>query len=127
VKKEQRNLVTTNRRLDGTNIIAGLCSTGELLYTVNIGITNGHTFGFFLTKLFAHLDGEDPRWRENTVLMLDNANYHRNLEVMEIMRKLRLPVLFLGPYHFRLAPVEMVFNFIKGHDLNPLRTTGRSR
>jgi hypothetical protein len=31
-----------------------------------------------------------------------------------------VPVLFLGPYHFRLAPVEMLFSYIKGRDLNPL-------
>jgi hypothetical protein len=43
------------------------------------------------------------------------------------MKSLRLPVLFLGPYHFRMAPVEMVFNFIKNHDLNPLGTKGRDR
>jgi hypothetical protein len=43
------------------------------------------------------------------------------------MKVLKLPVLYMGPYHFRMAPVEMVFNFIKNHDLNPLETKGRSR
>ena len=36
-------------------------------------------------------------------------------------------VLFLGPYHFRMVPVEMLFNYIKSHDLNPLRTRLTSR
>jgi hypothetical protein len=39
------------------------------------------------------------------------------------MDELRLPVLYLGPYHFRLAPVEMLFNYVKNHDLNPLHST----
>jgi len=51
--------VTTTRRLEGVNVIAALCSTGELLYTVNVGVTNRYTFGFFLSKLCIHLDGED--------------------------------------------------------------------
>jgi len=59
--------------------------------------------------------------------MMDNAPYHRSVLVREHMKSLRLPVLFLGPYHFRMAPVEMVFNFIKNHDLNPLGTKGRDR
>jgi hypothetical protein len=33
-----------------------------------------------------------------------------------------VPTLYLGPYHFKLAPVEMFFNFIKNRDLNPLKT-----
>jgi hypothetical protein len=36
---------------------------------------------------------------------------------------MRLPILYLGPYHFKLAPVEMVFNFIKNRDLNPLKSS----
>ena len=56
----QKNQVTTTRRLEGVNVIAALCSTGELLYTINVGNTNTYTFGFFLSKLCIHLDGEDP-------------------------------------------------------------------
>jgi transposase len=59
--------------------------------------------------------------------MMDNAPYHRGVGVREQMKALKLPVLFLGPYHFRMAPVEMVFNFIKSHDLNPLGTKGTAR
>jgi hypothetical protein len=54
--------------------------------------------------------------------MLDNASYHRSPATRELMVGLRLPVMFLGPYHFRMAPIEMVFNFIKDHDLNPLES-----
>jgi len=108
-------------------LIAALCSTGELIYTANIGKTNRFTFGFFLSKLCSHLDGEDPNWREKTVILLDNASYHRSVQVLDQMRVLKLPVLFLGPYHFRMAPIEMAFNFIKNHDLNPLKTSGTSR
>ena len=64
---------------------------------------------------------------KKTVLMMDNANYHRGVSVREQMKVLMLPVLYMGPYHFRMAPVEMVFNFIKNHDLNPLETKGKSR
>jgi transposase len=54
--------------------------------------------------------------------MMDNAAYHRAVSAKEFMMAMKLPILFLGPYHFRMAPIEMVFNFIKNHDLNPLNT-----
>ena len=71
-------------------------------------------------KLCQHFDSEDLHWRKNTIVLLDNAGYHRGIIARDIMEKLDLPVLYLGPYHFRMAPVEMAFNYIKNHDLNPL-------
>ena len=90
---------------------------------MNCGITNSETFCLFLVKLVEHLDGQDIRWRERSVIMLDNANYHRSVPAWRVMDELRLPVLYLGPYHFRLAPVEMLFNYVKNHDLNPLHSS----
>jgi transposase len=90
---------------------------------VNCGITNSETFCLFLVKLVEHLDGQDIRWRERSVIMLDNANYHRSVPTWRVMDELRLPVLYLRPYHFRLAPIEMLFNYVKNHDLNPLHST----
>ena len=113
--------------MDGVNIIAALCSTGELVYTVNVGKTNSNTYGLFLTKLCEHLDHEDPLWREDTVLVMDNAGYNRGKPVNHLLETLKLPVLYLGPYHFRMAPIEMMFNFINNNDLNPLRSTLTSR
>ena len=119
--------MTHNTRLLWVNLIAALTSDGEVLYTVNIGKTNSYTFGFFLTKLTSYLDAQDAQWRKTTVIMVDNANYHRGVPTLHQIESLKLPVLFLGPYHFRMAPVEMLFNYIKSHDLNPLRTRLTSR
>ena len=98
VRMDNRNQTTTCDRGHGVNLIAALSSTGELFYTVNVGMTNSHTFGFFLSKLCDHLDSADAHWRDNTVLVLDNANYHRGATTIDMMKALRIPVLFLGPY-----------------------------
>ena len=116
------NLVTHSKRLTKFNIIAGVSNRSEVFYTINYGRTNSISFGHFIWKLVDHLNGEDHRWRENTVLMFDNAMYHRSLYVQERLRLYKVPTLYLGPYHFKLAPVEMFFNFIKNRDLNPLKT-----
>lgn len=74
--KLQKNQVTCNTSTLGVNLIAAMCSTGEVWYTVNCGMTNSETFSLFLLKIVEHLDGEDVRWREKSVIMLDNASYH---------------------------------------------------
>ena len=59
--------------------------------------------------------------------MVDNAPYHRSRVMMTKYSALKVPIMFLGPYHFKLAPVELVFAFIKNRDLNPLNTKALSR
>ena len=122
VPRVRHNQVISLSNLKSVNLIAAMTSAGEVWYTVNRGITNSDTFAFFLVKLVDHLDALDSGWREHSVIMLDNASYHRGEATQRLMHQLHLPVLFLGPYHFRLAPVESLFSFIKGRDLNPLRS-----
>ena len=52
--------------------------------------------------------------------------YNRGVATQNVIDQLILPVLYLGPYHFRMAPVEMLFNFVKCRDLNPLRSQVRA-
>ena len=36
--------------------------------------------------------------------------------------KLKLPIMIMGPYQFKMAPIELFFSYIKGLDLNPLKS-----
>jgi hypothetical protein len=104
------------------NIIAAISSNGGLYYTVNRGKTNSWTFLLYIVKLVEHLDSSDPDWRKNTIIMLDNASYHRSTFTKAKLEALKVPIMYMGPYHFRLAPVELFFSFIKGKDLNPFNS-----
>jgi hypothetical protein len=76
--KGVENQVTNNKRLGKCNIIAGVSNRNEVFYTCNIGRTNSISFGFFLCKLVDHLNADDFHWRERTLIILDNAQYHRS-------------------------------------------------
>jgi hypothetical protein len=52
--------------------------------------------------------------------MIDNSAYHNSRATQEFMARMLIPVLFLGPCQFFMAPVERFFGFIKGRALNPL-------
>ena len=127
VPKGNRNQVSSNVRLEGINIICALASSGEVFYTVNLGKTNSDSFAWFMIKMVEHLDDQDHDWRKNTVIMVDNAQYHRSDATKRLIANLNIPVLFMGPYQFRVAPVEMMFNYVKQHHLNPLRTKVSSK
>ena len=97
------------------------------MFTINRGKNNSNTFVLFLIKLSKCFDNIDSKWRSNTIIMIDNAPYHRSKYVMDRYDLLRIPIMFLGPYQFKLAPVELIFSYIKNRDLNPLNTKALGR
>lgn len=120
-------MVTTMQRLRSLSTIVAVSSEGSLMFTINSGKNNGSTFFLFLVKLSNYLDSVNPNWRQRTIIMIDNAPYHRSKVNMEKYPTLKLPIIFLGPYQFKMAPVELVFSYIKNRDLNPLNTKALSR
>ena len=66
-------------------------------------------------------------WRDTSTLLLDNASIHRAKDSLETYDDLGLPVMFLAPYSFKMAPVEKLFSYVKNRDLNPLVAKSYSR
>ena len=125
--KGKNNLVTHAARLNNVNLIAAVSNRGKFYFQVCQGNNNSETFWFFLMRLCLHLQREDPIYRKKTWIMLDNARFHRSKFMMEKYTDYGIPILFLGPYHFNMAPVEMMFAYIKNRDLNKLQTRANSR
>ena len=73
----------------------------------------------FLRQLVLKLDQEDAEWRENTVLLLDNAPYHTSESSIDLMEGLNIPLLFTGPHSYDAAPIELLFAAFKSADINP--------
>ena len=65
----------------------------------------------------------DPDWRIITVLLQDNARYQKSREMMLFYERQHLPVAFLCPSHFEMAPVKRLFSYMKVRDLNPKELT----
>ena len=60
-------------------------------------------------------------WRDETVILLDNASYHRSAEMRAGFKKLGVPTIYSGPYSYDSAPIELYFSLLKRGDLNPER------
>ena len=123
----RRTFASHSQRLFSVNIIAAITSDGRMYFTVNRGRTRSSTFCLFIAKLIAQMDAEDPAWRENSIILIDNAPYHRSKETRDFIGSCKVPLMFLGPYQFAMAPVEKLFAFIKARDLNPLLSKAYSK
>ena len=73
----------------------------------------------FILRLVAIFDCEDPDWRENSIVVLDNASYHHGDETLEALAILRVPTMLAGPYGYDGSPCEKLFAHLKVGDLNP--------
>jgi transposase len=62
------------------------------------------------------MDSKDKDWRSNTVVMADNAKYHRSLKVKSFIREMGIPMMYTAPYSPSLSAIEMVFGKIKQGD-----------
>ena len=69
-------------------------------------------------ELIMTLDYELKYWRSNTIIMWNGAGYHAVAQVLRLAEEQQMPILFLGPYSYHMATVEMVFAALKVKLLN---------
>ena len=77
----------------------------------------------YFHHLAAKLDKERRDWRENTVIILDNASYHSSQTTLNTMEKLNLPILYTGPNSYDAVPAELFFAALKSTDINPRKVS----
>ena len=99
-------------------MIVAVDNRGKIYSSLFQANSDGDTLELFMAYLIKTLDEEDKKWRNNTVLMWDNAGYHAADSVLTLLRDQQVPMLFLGPYSYRTAPAEMVFAALKVQHIN---------
>ena len=100
-------------------MFVGLESTGEVYVSLLQSNSNNRVMDIFLRQLVLKLDGQSADWRQNTVILFDNASYHTSESTLRLMEGLQIPVLYTGPYSYDAAPVELLFAAFKSEDVNP--------
>ena len=66
-----------------------------------------------LLELCKVLDSDRPDWRENSIVLMDNAPYNKTPEVVAFINKMRIPIIFPGPYAYDGSPCELFFSYFK--------------
>ena len=110
-----------SKRIANPRISLTLCisSRGRVYYSLSQANNNSQTISLFMRELCLVLDQEDRGWRKHTVVLMDNAPYHTSYETKLAFQHLKVPVMFLAPYSFDVAPCELFFAILKSSNLNP--------
>ena len=107
-------------------MITGLDTNGQIYISLLQSNSNAKIMEIFFHSLTRILDKERANWRENTVILVDNAAYHSSPHTLKVFKELNIPVLFTGPHSYDGAPCELFFAAFKKVDINPRRVaTGK--
>lgn len=102
-------------------MLVAIDTSGRSYSSLSHANTDAETFRLFLWKLTAKLQQEQSNWREDTIIVMDGAAYHRSEAVADFIRQQGVPTIVLAPYGYRIAPVELYFAHLKEGNLNSAR------
>lgn len=120
-KKGRGNVRPTKELSTRVSFIAAIDNLGASYISLGTANTDSGVMIAFFSELCKVLDGEDANWRDRTILLLDNATYHRSPETRAAIKKLGVKTIYSGPYSYISAPIELFFGLIKQGNLNPER------
>ena len=95
------------------SLIACIGSDGSSLLSMTQVNTDCDVFNVYMTWLVRRLDAQDKNWRDNSVILLDNAPYHVSNASLSHLAFLDVPVILSGPYSYSTAPCELYFAHFK--------------
>ena len=97
----------SGRKFKRTNIVAGICQ-GEWIAPLQY---SGTTDSILFEYWFEHCLMKEVK--EDSVIILDNATFHRKVILIEIAQKHGCIVWFLPPYSPDLNPIEKRWAWLK--------------
>ena len=118
-ERGKRLSVPTLKAMRRISMTLAFDNEGKVHYALSDQHTNSATFGLFMSHLAATLDHDRPGWRKYSVILLDNASYHKSAQALEGLEELELPIMYSGAYSFSIAACELFFSRLKQGVLNP--------
>lgn len=103
------------------SMITGIDTLGNVYLTLTQSNSNSQMMECFFRQLVLKLDKDRIGWRDNTIIIMDNASYHKSTNAIKLYESLRIPLMFTGPHSYDAAPAELFFAKFKSVDLNPER------
>ena len=95
------------------SLITAMSTTGFTYSAMSSKTVTSYGFILALSKLFKEWKRREGIERSKALLILDNASWHKAKWVLEYLDKEGISYIFIPPYTPELAPVELLFGFLK--------------
>jgi hypothetical protein len=107
------NSILNDNYKGSCNLILAILNTGEWVGWLKDKTTRAFDYLLFLKVLVDILEENGINNKQDVIIVQDNAVIHHSKIIKSFVRKEGLVVYFLPPYSAELAPVELVFGWIK--------------
>ena len=97
----------SGRKFKRTNIVAGICQKEWVAPFEYVGMTDSRLFEFWFENCLL------KEVKEGSVIILDNAAFHRKSVLPDLAKTHNCEVLFLPPYSPDLNPIEKKWAWLK--------------
>ena len=125
-KRGQTNSISDKQINPRLSVIAAIDTEGDSYLSLSPATTDEDTFRLFIKELSSKLDTERPKWKEDTVVLLDNAKYHSSQKTRDYFAHSNIRIMYTAPYSYSGSPVELYFAALKSTNLNPtMAATGK--
>ena len=102
------------------NMIVAVSSQGHVWLALTQCNTDENVMQMFLSKLAQAFTAQfTSKWRDEIIILMDGASYHRSAETRACINHLRMQVVLSAPYSYAAAPAEVWFAHFKKGDFNP--------
>jgi len=118
-RRGQTNSISDKAIQPRLSVIAAIDTEGESYMSLSIANTDEDTFRLFVSKLAKKLDQDRPGWKEDTIVLLDNAPYHGSQKTREYFAHNGIRTMYTAPYSYGGSPIELYFAALKSTNLNP--------
>ena len=97
----------SGRKFKRVNIVAAKQGNKIIAPMQYSGTTNAKLFETWFEKCLLQ------SLSENTVIVMDNASFHRKKRLFELAKKYKKTLIFLPPYSPELNPIEKFWAYLK--------------
>jgi len=97
----------SGKKFERTNIVAGICQGDRVAPMEYSGTTDGRLFEYWFANCLL------KEAKPGSVIILDNATFHKRSVLQELTRQKNCQVLFLPPYSPDLNPIEKKWAWLK--------------
>ena len=81
-------------------MLAAIDTLGQVYMALTMQITDSEVLCLFLKQLFERIELERPDFRQNTILLIDGAPYHRSEETHNFLCNIGVKTVMGGPYGY---------------------------
>jgi transposase len=125
--KDKTCHLSTQLEVFTTSVNAAITSDGYIYCSLLQHTNNSQTLSLFLYHLSVALDKKRPNWRDNHIILMDNAPYHKSKQFQRDISRLNIPHMFTAPYSFSASPIKLLFAFLKKGSLTNLDISLRKK